>query len=320
MRSAWSSGSSRRGPPAPSRRACRFAPPTSRPPGLGSACSPGARSAPTKTSSPSTRGRHRPACGRSSASGRPRDQDNSKKWACSWSGAFLVGCARERGNGVSGERSNSDGSRAMGTIGQGQQDATRGGIAAMSRRAANSAAVARPRPEAVPMPAADPAERRPRQRRPQTPPQPRNARPAPSADPADRRTLRRRQEPAPQPRNARFAPQAAPSQAAPSQVAPPQPASAQAVPRAVRAAAGSHRAPFVLLLCGLLGGALVSALVISTTLAEGSFQITGLQQSTNALARQRQALEQEVAQAQSAQVLQSRAIKLGMRPVSYTHL
>ena len=82
----------------------------------------------------------------------------------------------------------------------------------------------------------------------------------------------------------------------------------------MRAAAGSHRAPFVLLLCGLLGGALVSALVISTTLAEGSFQITGLQQSTNALARQRQALEQEVAQAQSAQVLQSRAIKLGMRP------
>jgi len=71
--------------------------------------------------------------------------------------------------------------------------------------------------------------------------------------------------------------------------------------------------PFVLLLCGLLGGALVSALVISTTLAEGSFQITGLQNSTNALIKQRQVLQEEVAQAQSAQVIQSRALKLGMR-------
>ncbi len=50
--------------------------------------------------------------------------------------------------------------------------------------------------------------------------------------------------------------------------------------------------PFVLLLCGLLGGALVSALVISTTLAEGSFQINKLQDSTSALARQRQTLEE----------------------------
>jgi Na+-transporting NADH:ubiquinone oxidoreductase subunit NqrC len=72
--------------------------------------------------------------------------------------------------------------------------------------------------------------------------------------------------------------------------------------------------PFVLLLCALLGGALVCALVISTTLAEGSFQITALQHSTNALARQRQALQEQVAQAQSAQMIESRALKLGMRP------
>jgi hypothetical protein len=86
------------------------------------------------------------------------------------------------------------------------------------------------------------------------------------------------------------------------------------MPRSIRAAAGSHRMPFMLLLCGLLGGALVSALVISTTLAEGSFQITGLQNSTSALMKQRQVLQEEVAQAQSAQVIQSRALKLGMRP------
>jgi hypothetical protein len=76
---------------------------------------------------------------------------------------------------------------------------------------------------------------------------------------------------------------------------------------------GSHRMPFVLLLCGLLGGALISALVISTTLAEGSFQINKLQDSTSSLTRQSQTLEEEVAQAQSAQQIAQRASKLGMR-------
>jgi hypothetical protein len=69
------------------------------------------------------------------------------------------------------------------------------------------------------------------------------------------------------------------------------------------------------LLCGLLGGALISALVISTTLAQGAFQISKLQDSTSALARQKQALLDQVAQAQSAQVIEQRARQLGMRPV-----
>ena len=73
--------------------------------------------------------------------------------------------------------------------------------------------------------------------------------------------------------------------------------------------------PFLLLVCGLLGGALVSALVISTTLAQGSFQISQLQQQNSVLARQRQALEAQVAQARSASVIQQRAYQLGMRPV-----
>ncbi len=75
------------------------------------------------------------------------------------------------------------------------------------------------------------------------------------------------------------------------------------------------RVPFFVMLCGLLGGALVCALVISTTLAAGSFQITRLQQADTALARQRQLLQEQVATAQSAQVIQSRALQLGMRPV-----
>jgi len=74
--------------------------------------------------------------------------------------------------------------------------------------------------------------------------------------------------------------------------------------------------PFFLLLCGLLGGALISALVISTTLAAGSFQITRLQQADSALARQRQALEDQVAREQSAAVIEQRARQLGMLPVT----
>jgi hypothetical protein len=76
---------------------------------------------------------------------------------------------------------------------------------------------------------------------------------------------------------------------------------------------GRNRMPFFLLLCVLLGGALICTLVISTTLAAGSYQITNLQQANQALARQRQTLEEQVAQAQSAQVIQQRALQLGMR-------
>jgi hypothetical protein len=140
----------------------------------------------------------------------------------------------------------------------------------------------------------------------------RTARPAPPQRPAGTRTrpetgapwrvppARRAAEPRPSgPR----APQAEPARRTGTQAQAPQPA----------AGAGPHRMPFVLLLCCLLGGALISALVISTTLAEGSFKISKLQDSTSALARQRQALEDQVAQAQSAQVIEQRAAQLGMR-------
>jgi hypothetical protein len=79
---------------------------------------------------------------------------------------------------------------------------------------------------------------------------------------------------------------------------------------------GAHRMPFFFMLCVLLGGALICTLVISTTLAAGSYQITKLQQTNDALARQRQMLQEQVAQAQSAQVIQQRAEQLGMREVS----
>ncbi len=75
----------------------------------------------------------------------------------------------------------------------------------------------------------------------------------------------------------------------------------------------SHRAPFILLLIGLLGGALVSLLVISTTLAQGTFQVTSLQQQNANLARQEQTLTNAVAQAADPAVIAREAEQFGMR-------
>ena len=211
-----------------------------------------------------------------------------------------------------------------------QEDGTRGGVGTMTRSGT------RPRPQQAPEEAPD--RRRGRQPRPVPPQRPVTGQRAPATErheeagartqrvPAQAAGTRRRgaQEavaapPRPGPRRA-GAPWRVPPAArgaGPAQVAAtgPQPAVTQAQPARVAGAAlaGSHRMPFVLLLCGLLGGALVSALVISTTLAQGSFQINKLQDSTSALARQRQTLEEQVAQAQSAQVIEQRASKLGMR-------
>ena len=74
------------------------------------------------------------------------------------------------------------------------------------------------------------------------------------------------------------------------------------------------RAPFILLLIGLLGGALVCLLVISTTLAEGFVQITGLQQQNASLAKQEQLLTQQVAADSSPEQIAQEAEELGMRP------
>ena len=73
------------------------------------------------------------------------------------------------------------------------------------------------------------------------------------------------------------------------------------------------RTPFILLLIGLLGGALVSLLVISTTLAQGAFQITSLQQQNANLTRQEQTLNNAVAQAANPAVIAKEAEQFGMR-------
>ncbi|MGH3232134.1 MAG: hypothetical protein ACRDOH_02420 [Streptosporangiaceae bacterium] len=86
------------------------------------------------------------------------------------------------------------------------------------------------------------------------------------------------------------------------------------VPAGARPRTRSPRMPFILLLVGLLGGALVSLLVISTTLAQGAFRITNLQQQNANLARQEQTLTNEVAQAGNPAVIAKEAGQLGMRP------
>jgi hypothetical protein len=103
---------------------------------------------------------------------------------------------------------------------------------------------------------------------------------------------------------------------------PPRPAGARppgarpagARPAGARPRARSSRTPFILLLVGLLGGALVSLLVISTTLAQGAFRITSLQEQNANLAREQQTLTNEVAQAGNPAVIASKAEQLGMRP------
>jgi hypothetical protein len=70
----------------------------------------------------------------------------------------------------------------------------------------------------------------------------------------------------------------------------------------------------VLLVLGLLGGGLVCLLVVNTTLAANSIEITRLQQQNAAGTQHVQQLEQEVAQASSAAQIAKAARRLGMRP------
>jgi len=134
-------------------------------------------------------------------------------------------------------------------------------------------------------------------------------------------TMRRTPETVPGRRGAQSAPRTRPVTAprhtrpatrtgpGPAAARPPAPRTAGPRPRA-----RSARMPFILLLVGLLGGALVSLLVISTTLAQGAFRITNLQEQNAGLVRQAQTLTNEIAQAGNPAVIAKKAEQLGMRP------
>ena len=73
------------------------------------------------------------------------------------------------------------------------------------------------------------------------------------------------------------------------------------------------RTPFVFLVVGLLGGGLLSLLMINTILATGAFQITALQQGNVTLAQREQALQAQVAAQVAPAPLAQRAASLGMQ-------
>ena len=74
------------------------------------------------------------------------------------------------------------------------------------------------------------------------------------------------------------------------------------------------RLPFLLLVAGLLGGGLISLLLINTALAQGAFVAGDLQTRSASLADREQALEQQVAVLESPSSLAARAEALGMVP------
>lgn len=94
----------------------------------------------------------------------------------------------------------------------------------------------------------------------------------------------------------------------------PRPAPATRPPRNVRA----PRAPFVMLVVGLLGGGLVSLLLLNTVLAQDAFTLHALRQRTTALEEREQALRQEVARAEAPGTLARKARDLGMVPARGT--
>jgi hypothetical protein len=68
----------------------------------------------------------------------------------------------------------------------------------------------------------------------------------------------------------------------------------------------------VLLVVALLGGALVSLLLLNTVLAQDAFTLTELQQSNNLLTQQRQALQEQIAREEAPERLAQKAKALGM--------
>lgn len=70
----------------------------------------------------------------------------------------------------------------------------------------------------------------------------------------------------------------------------------------------------MLLVLGLLGGALVTLLMLHAVLAEDTFEISTLQQENRILDQEEQALREQILHAESPDRIAAEAEKLGMRP------
>lgn len=104
----------------------------------------------------------------------------------------------------------------------------------------------------------------------------------------------------------------APTRAARTGTAAPRTVQAPARP-AERHATAAPRAPFALLVVGLLGGALVGLLLLNTVLAQQSFTRSDLRQENQRLEERKQALQEDIARESSPEVLHEKARRLGMR-------
>ncbi|MFF8611339.1 septum formation initiator [Streptomyces sp. NPDC015350] len=74
------------------------------------------------------------------------------------------------------------------------------------------------------------------------------------------------------------------------------------------------RTPFVLLVVVLLGGGLITLLVLNSALNEGSFRLSELKKRTTELTDEQQALQRDVDSYSKPDALERRARELGMVP------
>ncbi|MFJ9340991.1 hypothetical protein ACIRP0_17075 [Streptomyces sp. NPDC101733] len=74
------------------------------------------------------------------------------------------------------------------------------------------------------------------------------------------------------------------------------------------------RMPFVVLVVALLGGGLISLLLLNSALNQGSFQLSRLKKETTALTDEQQALQRDVDAYSAPDALQRRAHELGLVP------
>ncbi|WP_327307166.1 hypothetical protein OG730_30025 [Streptomyces sp. NBC_01298] len=74
------------------------------------------------------------------------------------------------------------------------------------------------------------------------------------------------------------------------------------------------RTPFVLLVVALLGGGLISLLLLNSALNQGSFQLSKLKRETTAVTDEEQALQRDVDGYSAPDALQRRAHELGLVP------
>ncbi|WP_016906986.1 hypothetical protein [Streptomyces xiaopingdaonensis] len=79
-------------------------------------------------------------------------------------------------------------------------------------------------------------------------------------------------------------------------------------------ASHARRTPFVLLVVVLLGSGLLTLLLLNASLNKGSFRLSKLEQETERLTDQQQALQQQVDGYSAPAVLERRAKGLGLVP------